>query len=317
VTPAVLLPRDRVAETVAAVLALAREGSRGLPVSQFVRQVAVDMGPGRVDSLLLFRRAYALLLTRWSFVPDPYGEERVQSPEESLQTTAGDCDDATALVLAVARSLGLRGAAVLLSREAEGNLLALHIYAEVQGPDGWIPADLSEGLPVGEAPDLGAAIRRDRYILDAEAPPGVGFLPAILAAGLGLASAFVGAAATRSAAKEQRKSVESQSEAAERASEANLQAARVQAEALKEQARAVERSTSEQVSGGLAVAGINAKVEAARLQASRRSTVEILDFAREVAPVVLLLAGLRFLAPVATAALTRRQAPRPTRKAAA
>lgn len=108
------------------------------------------------------RAARAAAIERWVRGNVAYARERgeiLETPLWVLRHRVGDCDGLAGLVLAMGRSVGLRGRAALLLREvedAEGKkaLTALHIFPQFWvRADSWVPAD--PGMPgshVGESP---------------------------------------------------------------------------------------------------------------------------------------------------------------------
>lgn len=240
----VTLPRDDVAATVAAIVRLARAGSRDPAVVGYVREAAAKVARGReggAPPLVAFRAAYDALRATWTHVEDPYSEEYVAPAPVSLaEPRAGDCDDAAVLTLALARASGLRAAVAVLSAPGDdGAPEAFHVRADVEDPDRagvWLPADLSRLAPLGVLPPEAPDVTTWREPLDAVTPPGVGFLPALIAAAAGIGAALISnsgtkaaASATRDAAAEQRSAVEAQSAATVEAARIQAQAANVQA----------------------------------------------------------------------------------------
>jgi len=83
------------------------------------------------------------------YVNDPVNVETIQSPEITLKLSAGDCDDHSALVAALAMNIGIvpRFRVVGLSRQK-----FQHIYPELFIGGKWVPADTTETASFGEYP---------------------------------------------------------------------------------------------------------------------------------------------------------------------
>lgn len=274
-----LSQRDTVA-LMGAVVALARDGSRDPSVRALLAEAAADVEErsGSVGSpVAVFQAAYTLALRGFHYLPDPTGDELVQPPALTLAQGAGDCEDATALVLALARGVGLNGRAVLVARTAPGVAPeAIHAYAEVElSPGRYVPADLAMYLGLGEPMGFSPGTEFHRFDVDAgDHARGVGFLDGLLGGIFGLFSS-----------ENNRKGAEAQAQATVRAAEeqhaAAVEAAARQATAVERQARATERIAQRQ-----------SLVLAAQLKSGERGLVRALGLVRELAP----LTGLVLLA---------------------
>lgn len=279
----VTIPAGRPLDTVEAVVQLTREGSRDPRVRAFVQEVARSQGAASMGGgEALIRPAFDALRARFSYVPDPLDLDIVQTPGLTLSNDAGDCDDATALVLAVARSLGLKGRAVLVSRDGPTRH-ALHVYPEVQLGGAWVPMDLASPTAYGDVPRFDGRIVREAREVDPFGVPGVGFLDAILG---GVASIF-GASSAKSAAK------------------ANERAANAQAAATKHAADQDARATIIASNDAKAVALEQNRLDEKRLRASVAATRSTLQLVQDLAPAALVLIGLKVAAPLIGQVLAR------------
>ena len=80
------------------------------------------------------------------YIPDPIDVETVQSPEVTLRVAAGDCDDHTALVAALAMSIGIPARYRVVGFASDK---FAHIFPELQINGKWIPADTTSGKSFG------------------------------------------------------------------------------------------------------------------------------------------------------------------------
>lgn len=217
----------------------------------------------------VFHECYTLALTGFRFVPDPAGEELVQPAEVTLEQGLGDCDDASTLVLALARACGLHGRLVILSREVEGGELeALHAYAEVERTPGvYVPADLGSYRGIGEEPSAPVAAVRHRFDLP-RGTEGVGFLGGLIGGILGLG-----------AARQQRK-------AAETAARATVEAQRIENEGLLEVAETQREAVETQAAALTKTELIRGKVRAEELESRERVLGRAFSLVRELTPLL-------------------------------
>ena len=289
------LPRNAVPRLLAAIVRQGREGSRDPRIlrvtGEAVRRAEDELE--RVGSPFeQFTRAYTLALARFRFAEDAVGDETVQAPGFTWDRGAGDCDDAAALVVALARSLGLRSRVVLGSRYMDGALTALHVYAEVEGPGGWLPADLGGYLGLGEP--VPAAVGTVRHAVDVDAPGapvGVGFLDALLGGVFG----WLGAQETSRAAE---RTAEATLASADRQAAANVRAAQLQADAYRAAAEQERLAVEHQAAATLDVARVQALVRAGELRTSSANLASVLDAARRLTVPLTLLGLALALSPV-------------------
>lgn len=84
---------------------------------------------------------------RIAYVRDPISVETVQDPEATAKIHAGDCDDHTGLMAALAASIGLPVRYVVLGITPDD---CRHIFCEVQIDGRWMPADTTTSMPFGK-----------------------------------------------------------------------------------------------------------------------------------------------------------------------
>jgi hypothetical protein len=89
--------------------------------------------------------------SRIRYVLDPVDVETVQDPEATLKIKAGDCDDHSALMAALAMSIGIPSRFVTLGNRRDN---FQHIYPELLIAGRWYPADTTSSKPFGWAAKL-------------------------------------------------------------------------------------------------------------------------------------------------------------------
>lgn len=98
------------------------------------------------------RRSEAWMVGEWvrhniRFVRDPIGTETVSTPAEVLRVGYGDCDDASTLIAAMLRAIGIRAKFVAIGPDARG--LPQHVYTvALTSPP--IALDTAPGLMIGQ-----------------------------------------------------------------------------------------------------------------------------------------------------------------------
>lgn len=95
------------------------------------------------------------------FVSDVRGLETLQAPDVTLELGAGDCDDLTILLMALARAVGMRARPV--GSGTAGRLTHVHPELRVPGSLEWIAAD-----PTLPQVSLGARVRHDTRMIGRE-----------------------------------------------------------------------------------------------------------------------------------------------------
>jgi len=86
---------------------------------------------------------------RIRYINDPRGIETLQTPLETLQLGAGDCDDKAMLLATLAELAGYATRFVAIGNDPER---FSHVYIEVKWGDGWLPMDATEPHGPGWAP---------------------------------------------------------------------------------------------------------------------------------------------------------------------
>lgn len=94
----------------------------------------------------------AAAIWRWvrdhvRYIPDPVDVETIQDPEITLTLRAGDCDDHTALVAALAQSIGIP---VRLRVVGQSPDRFEHIFGELFVNGKWMPADTTHSKAFGK-----------------------------------------------------------------------------------------------------------------------------------------------------------------------
>lgn len=113
--------------------------------AQFVRQ-AIEM----VRSVAAFDELGELhALYRWvkghiRYTKDPVTKEKLYPPQELLKIRAGDCDDISMLLGALAIAIGYPARLITVSANAQSPEEFSHVYVEAEAPAGsgnWVPLD--------------------------------------------------------------------------------------------------------------------------------------------------------------------------------
>lgn len=88
------------------------------------------------------------------FVRDPWGVELIHTPEFMIERIhrngmyEADCDDYAILSAALAKAIGLRTKFVILGFAGSSGPWS-HVYTIAETPQGWVPFDVSFGIPDG------------------------------------------------------------------------------------------------------------------------------------------------------------------------
>lgn len=90
---------------------------------------------------------HAWMRQRIAYIRDPITVETVQDPEATSRIHAGDCDDHTGLMAALAASIGLPVRYVVLGITPDD---CRHIFCEIQIDGRWMPADTTTSMPFGK-----------------------------------------------------------------------------------------------------------------------------------------------------------------------
>ena len=283
-----VLKAGQILPTMDAVVAHAREGASSREVLDLVARAA--RGSDGRDPEATFRAAYQALRDHFSFVHDPLGVELVQTPARTLSRGGGDCSSATPLVLAVAKAAGLRGRAVLVSHDREGVRVAEHVFPQVRIGGQWVPADLSEDLPIGtRATFTGTPVLETFDVDDEGAQRGVGFVGELFG---GLIGGLVSIFNTR----EQRRAFETQANA-ER--DAVVGQANAERDAILGLAREQGLATRAVSSHRLQEARTRANVAQLGIREASELAQDVLTVVTQTLPALLFLFLVRMLAPAA------------------
>lgn len=116
------------------------------------------------DDFCVAKRLYEWVRAHVRYRYDPLGIEYIKAPHvlldeiEQRGQAAGDCDDMTALLAALFKSVGLPVRFVLMSQQPNGTLH--HIYLEALVKERWLPFDPISLLGfVGVAPNATRRLR--------------------------------------------------------------------------------------------------------------------------------------------------------------
>ena len=131
---------------------IVHESMRDIPVLDTAKLIIRTVGGKN-------RAAQANAIAEWvrprlRFVRDPYGIETLHTPLFMLERihTRGmfeaDCDDYAILSASLAKAVGLRTKFVVLGFFDKQSPFS-HVYAMAQTQQGWVPFDVSFGLPPG------------------------------------------------------------------------------------------------------------------------------------------------------------------------
>lgn len=278
-------PGADLASKLDAIAQAAIEGS----VSSAVRDRAVSASrQASGDPWDAFALAYEELRERFVQLRDPghdAGHDLIEPAAVTLGRMAGDCDDATTLVLALARALGFRGAIATLSIKTPDGLVPLHVYAVIERAEGaWSAADLFEELPLGEDPgEMYSTAVMERWPIEDRAPA-LGFIDGIF----NVVASIIGGNANKSVARENRAGAEAQANAVIEQSDAQE---RIAAEGADVQRDAIEASREQ--------ANLQAALAARAQDQAADTSRNVLAFARDMFPVLAVVMALKALAPVA------------------
>jgi len=119
--------------------------------SWYVRSLAEKITAGTgFDWNLKVLKIKKYLESRFTFNRDPQGREYIQTPELlarkllNNEHISGDCDDATCLILSLAKSIGMQGYMVFVSPRSDYPYT--HVFAVIETPDsGLHKIDLASG----------------------------------------------------------------------------------------------------------------------------------------------------------------------------
>lgn len=125
---------------------LKRPGIRFNAIS-IIKQAAVPNHDQAAAAVAL----YNFVKSTIRYLPDPIGVETVQDPEITIKLAAGDCDDHTVLLGALAMSVGIPVRFHVLGFHRDD---FKHIYPELQVDGQWVPADTTGKFRMGRRTKL-------------------------------------------------------------------------------------------------------------------------------------------------------------------
>ncbi len=145
---------------------------------------ALRRAPIRILALSVIRRSGSNIVARahaifdWvksniAYVPDPIGVETVQDPEITLQLQAGDCDDHSGLVVALAAAVGIPGRFRVVGDSRDR---FRHIFPELFVNGQWTAADTTQPGSFGTPPGTGRFHATKIYSLTGAPNMGLAYL---------------------------------------------------------------------------------------------------------------------------------------------
>jgi transglutaminase-like putative cysteine protease len=137
-------------KTLAMMQRLAQDGAKQLPVREAAISIVRDSGVSGHDRLGALRALFEFVRDRIYFVGDVAGVETLQSPRYTLSIGAGDCDDRSTLLAALARAIGIpvRFRVIAANRSRPSQFSHVYLVAQVGGRD--VPMDTTyPNTPLG------------------------------------------------------------------------------------------------------------------------------------------------------------------------
>ena len=130
------------AQTIALMRKLVDEA---LNDAQFVRQaIEIVRGVAAFDDLGELHALYRWVKGHIRYTKDPVTKEKLYPPQELLKIRAGDCDDISMLLGALAIAIGYPARLITVSANAQSPEEFSHVYVEAEAPAGsgnWVPMD--------------------------------------------------------------------------------------------------------------------------------------------------------------------------------
>ena len=114
---------------------------------------------------------FAEVRSRVRYTLDPTDFDAFSTPGKTLELRAGDCDDETALLAALLRSIGLQVRSRVV--QTKGFDTFNHIYLAAHDPTSkqWVPLDPTVNKPAGwEVPDVSVVQKKDFLIVEKGLP---------------------------------------------------------------------------------------------------------------------------------------------------
>jgi len=123
-----------------------------------IRQAAINViycAPPKIDidevsAVFLFVRDHV------RYVRDIADVETISTPDRTLQTRVGDCDDKSTLLATMLESIGYPTRFVVAGYTQPGHVE--HVYVQVWMSGDWVDADATEPHPLGWAPPNAMAV---------------------------------------------------------------------------------------------------------------------------------------------------------------
>ena len=113
--------------------------------ASFVRQaIEIVRTIPAYDHMAEAQRLYEWVSQNIRYTMDPVTKEKLYRPQDLLKIRAGDCDDISMLLGALAIAIGMPARLITISANAERPEEFSHVYLEVEVPPGsgmWIPMD--------------------------------------------------------------------------------------------------------------------------------------------------------------------------------
>jgi Transglutaminase-like superfamily len=129
------------AQTIALMRKLVDEA---LNDAQFVRQaIEIVRGVAAFDDLGELHALYRWVKGHIRYTKDPVTKEKLYPPQELLKIRAGDCDDISMLLGALAIAIGYPARLITVSANAQSPEEFSHVYVEAEAPGSgnWVPMD--------------------------------------------------------------------------------------------------------------------------------------------------------------------------------
>jgi Transglutaminase-like superfamily len=103
-------------------------------------------------------RIYEFVHSHIRYTKDPVSKEKLYPPMELLKIGAGDCDDTSMLICALALTLGYPARLITVSANGDSPNEFSHVYPEVEVPAGsgnWLAMDVARpGAQLGLSPEV-------------------------------------------------------------------------------------------------------------------------------------------------------------------
>ena len=161
-----------ISQTLKRMKKLALEGSRHPDVWRISRQLVGTKHPnGKAkvrDQVEEARRLLKYIQTNIRWTPDIGDAETLAAPHRTLEVGAGDCDDVSILLAAMATSLAIPNRLKAIAADSRFPQEYTHVYNELKLNGRWVAAEPSiEGKALGwESPEIYKVMLEDVWTLD-------------------------------------------------------------------------------------------------------------------------------------------------------